>query len=232
MKQKVLSMFLATLIAASIMGVAYAHWSDYVTVEGYVEMGSLTFGFTTLEASWDYEDYLLYYGDPEYKEVGNEVCELAGDPETDPHSGKTVYKLLEFDVFNAYPQYWAINKFTLDNAGSIPVKIQSVVFTLEAGFTYDEVIPGLMYVVYDERDLAVFEVWFYPEPPDYGSGWAIDPPWMFPAPYPEPLYGTQIEPCNELLTEICVHFYQDAEECHHYTFEIEIEAIQWNKFTP
>jgi len=87
MKQKVLSMFLATLIAASVMGVTFAHWSDFVTVEGYAEMGSLTFGFTRIAAEWDSEDYEGY---PPEKDTGNGVCVLS-EEETDVHTLKTVY---------------------------------------------------------------------------------------------------------------------------------------------
>lgn len=232
MKQKVLSMFLATLIATSIMGVTFAHWSDYVTVEGYAEMGSLTFGFTRIVAEWDSE---VYEGYPPEKDTGEGVCVLS-IPEEDEHTLMTVYKLLTFTITDAYPQYWAINKFTLDNAGTIPLCIHSVVLTVDPGFSFveDPAYPGAKFFVYDDRALLVYEIWLYKEPEDYGAGWEIDPPWMFPGPYGDiygvrQLYSNQIDPGEELLTEICVYFYQDAEQCHTYEFSIEIEGIQWNK---
>jgi len=82
--------------------------------------------------------------------------------------------------------------------------------------------------------LIVFNLWLYKEPEDYGTGWGWQPPWMFPGPYGDvfgvrQLYCNQIDPGDELLTEVCVDFKQEAEECHHYTFKFEIEAIQWNK---
>jgi predicted ribosomally synthesized peptide with SipW-like signal peptide len=236
MKNKVLSMFLATLLMASIIGVAYAHWSDSVEIEGTVDMGSLTFGFTQILAEWDSEQ--LPYTDPP-KEVAQGVCELSVTEE-DVHSLKTVYKVLTFTITNAYPQYWAINKFTLDNAGTIPLCIHSVTLILPPGFVGHESpdYPGAMWEVEDTTTgLIVFNLWLYKQPEDWGFSppdHGTAPPWMFPGAYGtttgvRQLYCNQIDPCNALPTEVCVDFKQEAEECHTYTFGFEIEAIQWNK---
>jgi len=238
MKKKILGTFAILMFALSVAGLVYAHWSDTVQIEATVKMGSVTFGFTEIKASWDSEDYMGY---PPEKHTAVEVCELF-DEETDVHTGKTVYKLLTFTITNAYPNYWAINKFTLDNAGTIPIKIQSVTIILPAGFTAvpSAAYPGAQWDIYDARPKLVYNLWLYKEPLDWGytpPSWGNCPPWEFPGPFGDiygvrALKGNQIEPCNELLTEICVDVKQDAEMCHTYTFSIEIEAIQWNKYTP
>lgn len=232
MNRKVLSLFLTALMAVSVMGVAYAYWGDFLTIHVTADMGSLTFGFTEIVAEWDSEDYEDY---PPLKHVAEGVCELY-EPETDVHTNKTVYKLLTFMINGAYPNYWAINKFTLDNAGTIPLCIHSVTIMLPEGFVAveSEDYPGAMWEICDERPRVVFNLWLYKEPLNYGEGWASDPPWEFPGDFGEEfgvraLVCNQIDPCDELLTEICVDFKQDAEQCHTYTFSIEIEAIQWNK---
>ncbi|MDH5437283.1 MAG: hypothetical protein OEX76_00090 [Candidatus Bathyarchaeota archaeon] len=239
MKTKVMGMFALLVIALSVAGFAYAHWSDMVTIDGTAEMGSLTFGFTKIVASWDSEDYNQY---PPEKHVAEGVCTLS-EPEIDVHSNKTVYKLLTFTITGGYPQYWAINKFTLDNAGTIPVKIQRVTIILPPNFTAVEstVYPSAMWEIYDDRTPAqlVLNLWLYKQPLDWGftpPDWGEAPPWEFPGPFGDQfgvraLKGNQIEPCNELLTEVCVDIKQPAEMCHTYTFSIEIEAIQWNKYT-
>jgi hypothetical protein len=235
MNKKILGTFAVLIMGLSVAGLVYAHWSDMVQIEATVKMGSVTFGFTDIIGSWDSEDYHAY---PPEKHTAEEVCELF-DEVTDVHTGKTVYKLLTFTITNAYPNYWAINKFTLDNAGTIPIKIQSVTITLPAGFAAVPSVnfPGAMWEIFDPNGKLVYNLWLYKEPLDYGAGWQNDPPWEFPGAFGDEfgvraLKGNQIEPCNELLTEICVDIKQDAEECHTYTFSIEIEAIQWNKYTP
>jgi len=40
------------------------------------------------------------------------------------------------------------------------------------------------------------------------------------------------DPCNTNKAEIDMDFKQDAEECHTYTIEVEIVAVQWNKPCP
>ena len=228
---------LALVLALALTGAGFAHWSDTVKIEGTAEMGSLTFGFTEIVGEWDYEDWLVYYNitAPPPKEVGSGNCTLSV-AERDNHTEKTVYKLLTFNVTGAYPQYWAINKFTLVNAGTIPLCVHNVTVTLPAGVTLSQSTeyPDAMWDVMDADGKVVYNIWLYKEPVNYGPGWAIDPPWEFPGAVGtetgvRKLVCNQIDPCNALLTEICVDFKQDAEECHTYTFEIEIEAIQWNK---
>jgi hypothetical protein len=235
MNKKIFGTFAVLMFALSIFGYVYAAWYDQAYVEVEAHMGSVTFGFTRIVASWDWEDYA------NEKEVGDEVCTLHR-PVTDVHTGKTVYKLLRFNMTAAYPQYWAINKFTLDNAGTIPVKIQRVKIILPAGFYYKDNpnYPGAVWDVYDDRDKNIYNIWLYKQPLDWGytpPDWGWCPPWEFPGAFGDiygirALKGNQIEPCHELLSEILVDPKQDAEECHTYTFSIEIEAIQWNKYTP
>lgn len=235
MNKKMMATFAILVIALSVAGFSYAHWMDSVQIEGSVDMGSLTFGFTRIVAEWDSEDYNNY---PPEKHVATGNCTLS-EEETDVHTGYTLYKVLTFNITNGYPQYWAINKFTLDNGGTIPVKIQNVTLILPAGFTFveDPDYPGAMWDVIDPNGTVVFNIWLYKEPLDYGPGWENDPPWEFPGPFGDvfgvrALKGNQIEPLEELLTEICVDVKQTSNECHSYTFSIEIEAIQWNKYTP
>jgi hypothetical protein len=43
--------------------------------------------------------------------------------------------------------------------------------------------------------------------------------------------GIQIDMLGENPVEMCVVLPETAQECHTYTFSLEIEAIQWNKYT-
>jgi len=112
MKSKAIGMFTILLMALSIVGFAYAHWSESIFINGTVDMGSLTIGFTTVRECTDKDDGAL-------KDIGEVKCELS-DPVTDPHSEKTVYKKLTVTITNGYPGYWAECFFTIDGAGTIP----------------------------------------------------------------------------------------------------------------
>jgi len=245
-----MGMFALSIIALSIVGFGYAHWTDMVRINGVVNLGSMTVGFTRIVAEWDKENWLEYYdlADP-IKDVGETWCWLE-EPERDVHTNKTVYKKLWCYVNNSYGDYWGINKFTIDNAGTIPVVIKNITITIPAQqypLTVTEVIPGIMWEFTDANTSKVaFNVYLYKEPLNYGAGWEIDPPWNFPGDIGtttgmRALVPNQIDPqpefvCEpwddmtspELLTELCVHVKQSAPMCHTWYFDIEIGFVNWD----
>jgi len=217
--KKIMATFAVLMIALSVLGVVYAHWSDLIRINGTVDMGSLTFGFTSIIMC---EDGKMVDGQivkPEPKPVGDVKCEL-GESEIDPHSGKTVYKKLWITLTNAYPEYVAQCTYTLDNGGTIPLDVTLYCVPLEPvdGLTYrwedtngdghPETIVGFVDTNGNgERDAdepAVINIWF------------------------EPWFGGQIDPCNSKQDTIIIHIKEPAEECHTYRFEITIHAEQWN----
>jgi len=106
MNTKVMAAFAILMVALSVAGYAYAHWSDLIKINGEVQMGSLTFGFSTIVGCEDGKMVDGVIVKPEPKPVGEVTCELA-EPETDVHSGKTVYKKLWITITNGYPEYVA-----------------------------------------------------------------------------------------------------------------------------
>jgi len=204
MNKKIVGTFALLMIALSIAGFAYAHWSDVIYINGTVDMGSLTFGFTSIIMCEDGK--MMPDGTimkPEPKPVGEVTCRLA-EPETDPHSTKTVYKKLWINITNGYPEYVAQCTYTLDNGGTIPLDVTMVCVTIDTGdgLTYgweDTTIVGR-----DAAGNAVINIWF------------------------DPMWPGQIDPCNSFPQTIIIHLKEPALECHTYTFEITIHAEQWN----
>ena len=231
MNKKIMGTLVILIIALSIAGIVYAHWSDTATIKGTVHMGSITFGFTHIIAEWDAEDYEGYEAK---KCSASTVCTMS-DLVTDVHTGYSVNKTLTFSMVNATPEYWGINKFTLDNAGTIPVKIQNITITLPAGFDLAVSTPGIHWDVKNHTTgNIVYEIWLYNETALvdlFRLSHALAPPWIVGFPL-QGIKGTQIDKLGEVPTEICVYIPETAQECHTYTFSIEIEAIQWNKYTP
>jgi hypothetical protein len=238
MDKKIMGTFAILIIGLSVAGIVYAHWTDAATIKGTVRMGSITFGFTKILDEWDAEDYNDYKAE---KRTATTVCTMS-DRVMDVHTGHYVNKTLTFTMVNATPEYWGINKFTVDNAGTIPVKIQSIIITLPDGYILVDDTGGLKgihwFVKNETTGLVAYEIWFYVETSDVDDvrdffGEKYMPPWdVYYWVDLLGLKGTQIDKLGEVPVELCVSIPETAQECHTYSFSMEIDAIQWNKYTP
>jgi hypothetical protein len=87
---------LVLVFAFGSLGVGYAHWSDYVYIEGTVEMGDFLIGWEEILDEYD--------SDHEDKDVCEMECTLE-DPETGVHHEpvQTIYHTLVVTVTNGYP---------------------------------------------------------------------------------------------------------------------------------
>ena len=216
--KKILLMPLMIMLALSISGVAFSTWSDNVRIEGTVEMGTLTIAI-------DYEETPLcqeFYRDPDNGQLmpgeycGKNVasCSISRvDLIVDPHTGKSGYKKAIWTIDDAYPCYHCsyIN-FKIRNIGNVAAHIVAVIVTGYDNMDKEEL--GLRWdVPYregaftndvdgdgDNEDIINIEI---------GK-----------------LICEQIDPCTWYKTEIDLHFKQEAEECHTYTFEIVVIAIE------
>jgi len=221
MKTKTMAIFGTLMIALSLAGLAYAHWSDVIYINGTVEMGELIFGFTEQYGSadgkmrsYDFTKLPLVYDIiyPEPKPVGEVTCWL-DVPETSVHLDppKTVYKKMHIEIKNAYPEYVAWCDYSLDNGGTIPLDVVNycVIVNTGDGLTYGWVdVDGDGRGDYIEAKNAageaVINIWF------------------------EPFFWGQIDPCNHVDQRIYIHIKEPAEECHTYIFELMIKASQWD----
>ncbi len=217
------STFGLLIIALTVLGVTYAHWSDTVTIEGTVHMGELIVGILN--------DSLTYYettnGVPEEDFtpskpwVANATITLS-DFETSTHHTppQTVAKKLTMLFENAYPQWDVHIEFILKNAGTIPAVLVNTTFS---GF--DET---------DGEDLSFrVDIEVYN---DTIGAWIIEGALVDPAGevmnvrivayVPE---DWQLEPCHEYPVVVDIDFKQTAEECHTYTFSLVLDFVQWNK---
>lgn len=116
--KKAMGMFVSLMIALSMTGVAVAHWSDEIYVEGTVEMGSVTVGWDSVEA-WEDDE-------PCDKDVGS-IDAWLEDEETDVHTEKTIYKTLVIVISNVYPCWWGHVEAVIKNAGTIPVDLVDII---------------------------------------------------------------------------------------------------------
>jgi hypothetical protein len=223
MRKKMLALPVVLVLAVSLFGLAYAHWSDMVYIEGTVDMGSLTLAFDYVEPPQCVE----YYKDPDTgalipgewlgKDVGN-CCATRLELIEDVHTGKLGYKLLCINVTNAYPQYFVHTTFIVHNIGTIPIHLVD-------------------FIIWDPTGQLDF-MWISPPPAspalglfykDFNGNQAYDDGEEIINVKLVNFVCTQLDPCNSTKGEIDIDFKQPAEECHTYRFMAMLVGVQWNK---
>jgi len=205
MKEKTITILICILIALSILGFAYAQWNDVITISNTMEFGHLTIRFVEPLKFWDNDDTT--------KDVGKIYCEYVVP---DPEGG---FENLTVAITNAYPGYEAYCNFTLKNIGTMTEHIDDVVIIpgtgLEVGETYldtngkpigwrlDDTLTKdtILYVhVYNRTSMSLV----------CNMIWPSDDP-----------LTPEIEPVI-LEAKIVVLVTQNAQECHVYSFKVEI----------
>lgn len=96
---------LVLVFVLGTLGVGYAMWDKTLFIDGTVNTGEVDAIFTTAECVEDPE--------AEGKDVGS--CTLTGVGE----------QTLTITITNGYPCYGCTVNFTVDNIGTIPVKVES-----------------------------------------------------------------------------------------------------------
>jgi hypothetical protein len=200
---------LALVLALGSLGIAYAHWSDQLFIEGTVHGGELMVGFTEVFCE-------EMHGDPpvpgEYldKDVGDCDVEYV-DYRVCSHTGKDGYGGAIVTITDAYPCYEVHVTFVVDNLGTIPVIFEGVTISDPTGeLTYD---PGEECLYEDANGNGVKDA---------------DEPCIINFDFVN-LIGVQLEYCEDTKAEVDLHFKQEAEECHTYSFRVDLDAIQYNK---
>lgn len=205
--KKLLALPVLTMIMLSIVGFAYAHWSDVININGTIKMSSLTLAFREVEPPVEYhwKDGVRYIGEPMGKEVAETTSTLE-QPVTDPHTGKSGFEKMHIAVTNGYPCYEVHCTFVLHNIGSMPLHI--------VGRTIEDPTGELTFT---------------------GSGTTLDPWVGVDVDGNEVLnvlivnlVSIQLEPCMDTKAEIDTHIKQDAQECHTYQYEVTIMYEQYD----
>jgi hypothetical protein len=193
---------LTLVLALGSLGVGYAHWSDQLYVEGTVKGGDFLVGWERIIDCGDNEDTFT-----PVKEVGEVDCWLELPEEGVHHTPvQTVYQKLGIKVSNAYPDYAAWCKVDMKNAGTIPSHNHRIHVTAQG--SGDLVVTQISETHWELSRVCS------PLVPLINI--------MIVLPY-------QLEPCTAEEFTIDIHFKQGAEQCHTYTFQIELEVIQYNK---
>ncbi len=214
MKKRLGLLTLSLVLALGSLGVAYAAWTDEVTVEGSVTTGSLCWRFPDcvfidphppVNPGGDYPTLTPDYGaNPGFapdeqgrgfwlvdKNVGWGECELSAD-------GKT----LNVTLHNAYPCYFNSLSFYVMNCGTVPLKIDHVLIN-------ETKLTSVSYVPLDLSGDGVYDFEIR-----YGDN-----------------FGAQIEPGPSFLEfSLWMHVLQPAPQNDTLSFSITLVAVQWDEY--
>jgi len=219
MKTKMTAIFVILMIALMAVGMSYAMWSKELTISGTVNTGTVDAKFTKAKSNdagalndpsevgiWSLSDSTPIWEGRIYDEdVGKTTVSGAGSD------------TLAVTVTNAYPSYQPGVGFTVDNTGSIPVKVKSIKLTMvsEGGTPYTvdvDLVPGTWYYWKRYEPITTTE-------PDV---------WTF-AIHVSEMTG-KIEVGKDILGDLCIHIGQQAEQFPStYDFTIKIVVAQWNE---
>jgi len=196
-KRRIVILPMLLLIMLSVLGFAYAHWTDTIYIKGSVETGTLTVGFEKTPVDPNVVDNEGTTERPQ--DIGKASCYLE-DEYTDPKTGKTIYRTLVLTVTNAYPSYYVGLTFVVKNAGTLPLHIKNVVFSDPTGrLVYDPATKEF-------TDTKTGKVAL--------NAGIIN------------LVSVKLHPCDNTKAEVDIHVKQDASQCTTYTILVTIVAEQ------
>jgi hypothetical protein len=224
---------LAIVLALGTLGVGYAAWTDTVFITGNVNTGEVCIeivGCDTIAGPFSFTDPPIP-APPYTEEEGadplsfdiNSTVDGSGFPDNLKQTYKNVgwitaectgdgppYKTATVTFHNMYPGYYNHLAFGIHNCGTIPVKLDHVTFTDEAGYAQTLYNDG--YLVFDLSGEGTNDFEIY---------WGDN-------------FGDQIEPCDKWSIDFWIHFLQDEDidfsVPHTYTLTIEVVAVQWNEY--
>jgi len=237
MNKKIMGTLVILIIALSIAGIVYAHWSDTATINGEIKMGTLTLAYDIYEAPSCAEYYYnttpphipeWIAGEAEGKNVASANAHYE-DLMTDVHTGKPGYKTLVIAIDNAYPQYAVHTTFIAHNIGTVPLFIYGISLVGEKkDHTGAHIYDLVMNTSIDSNGHVAGDIW--EDVDDSGTVSAGDILVMNLL-LVDTLYPLQIDPCHSEKQEIDIDFKQEAEMCHTYTLTFSLLAVQWNKLS-
>ena len=227
MSRKVLgySILVAALLL-SVAGVAYAHWTKVIYVDGYVISGSVDWcwreiavqeaeGLLGTDLTGDIWPTLAGYdwwAMPTYKDIAKPWSKIdEGD-----------CKIAYFGIDKAYPCYFANVRMYPKVTGTVPVKINN----MELWLIPTPDAPQEDWVIVDDALASEYVAidWDRDGECDVEIAWAED------------YIGKQLEPKGELELSFYIHICEDVwhnwnnEERPEYQFAIRLVCVNYNEF--
>ena len=215
------AIFIATIFALSGLGVAYAHWTDTLNIQGSVTTGNVCWEFVDVNIEDDHQptnpggdyptgtpDQTCHPGftfDPYEGWFWDLDKDVAWGGYTLIEDENGFKKTLEITLNNVYPCNFNEIAFYVYNCGTVPIKISHILIN---GLRYDAGTPHITFDL-SGNDVDDFEI-------KWNNNW-----------------GAQIEPDSSTTWEISfwTHILNDQHfEDGTFTFTISVVCCQWNEY--
>jgi len=200
---KMAALFVVAIFALSGLGMAYAAWTDTITIDGTVQTGELKWEFQgpviQYDSGFDPNCFFDLY-DGTWVTMDKDVAstQISIDADT---------QFMTVTVDNAYPYYGNHIAFKAHGLGSIPLRIWKVNFwyngnIIETIYDHDQYI----YLDFDGDGADDFQIW-------WGNH-----------------FGSQLHFCSKVDISFEILVLQPCQQSQTYIFDIELVGIQWNEY--
>lgn len=239
MNKKLTILFAALLLGTALSGVAYAHWSKIITIDGRVDTGELhVFPFLSHDGYYEWTAILdegkgvAYFGDIE-------DCGITSN-------------YVSFELYNTYPCLDINLDLEINNDGTIPAGLYDVRYIVEYWNEYNQ--EWTTYPCQVVREESSSDDDPYDGIPDWIK-YKFYPPksqvindadhWMWVVKlhnfdnevpvgsgYPEPAWPCsiiQVDPNCVGMLDMNIHFYEGLVQDMQFRFKVELEYWNWNE---
>ncbi len=213
---------LAILAIAIIVGVS-AMWAETLRINVTVETGELDWEFVSPPMWIDACGLPPGYGQTGGYDWNASSFPDPGAIQLDKDVGCTEVVLIDTDsdgdkdtmnvtLHNVYPWYYTHIAFAVHNDGTIPLKIWRIVVISQEGMQYfyeinaEEVEDEGLYMDLDGDGFDDVVMW-----------WGDN-------------FGVQLHPCQSADISLTIVVLQEAPENEDLTFQIQLQAVQWNEY--
>jgi hypothetical protein len=192
------------LLIASMAGVAYAHWTKIITVDGTVASGTLDWNLksiSTIDSGCTLDYHILHHFEGDVIQGNKHVGTTTVSIDQDPHIGHVL-------LSNVYPCYFTSVNFYPRSIGTIPIKIDTLKVYDGSGALIGEFRTGSPYFSIDRDDDGLCDIEFL----------YLDN------------FGAQIHQGEWVENSFWIHICEDAEQEATYKFTFELSCINWNEY--
>jgi len=193
-----------TLIALTIVGFTYAHWSETLWLNGTVTTGNMCAEFLPPITKTDHgKDWTYDPGIINVRQIDKDIGNSSGYFMDVNQDGCNDTLVIELN--NVYPCYYEHISFWIHNCGTIPWRIWRVIFNPGNVIIYR---PSNLTLDLNSDGKADIEIY-------WGNN-----------------FGQQVDPCGKVDLSFDIHILQPCPENTTLTFTVTIEMVNWNEYPP